>query len=80
MWSEVVSFSGLLPIQFLIACYVQKPSHLTTCSAAQPAYVAILPLNNQVMYHTNLSFCASYGDGTSASGELHRNIHQKVVE
>jgi len=29
------------------------------------------PLNKQVIYKTDLAFCASYKDGTSASRELH---------
>ena len=30
------------------------------------------PLNSQVTYETDLAFCASYKDGTSASRELHQ--------
>ena len=34
-------------------------------------YVVTSPVNRQVMYETNLAFCACYEGGTSASGELH---------
>jgi len=42
-----------------------------TWSEAQPSYVVTPPLNSQVMYKTDLAFCASYKDGTSTSRELH---------
>jgi len=38
---------------------------------ARLSYVVTPPVNSQVMYKTNLAFCASYEGGTSASGELH---------
>jgi len=31
----------------------------------------MLPLNSQVIYETDLAFCASYKDGTSTGRELH---------
>ena len=41
-----------------------------TWSTARPSNVITRPLNSQVIY-SDLAFCASYKDGTSASRELH---------
>jgi len=38
-------------------------------SAARPSNVVMSPLNSQVICETDLAFCASYKDGTSASTE-----------
>jgi len=36
-------------------------------------YMCVTPLlNNQVMYETDIAFCAKYQDGISTSRELHR--------
>ena len=43
-----------------------------TWSKARPSNVVMPPLNSQVIYETDLAFCASYKDGTSASRELHQ--------
>jgi len=43
-----------------------------TWSAARPSNVVTPPLNSQVIYETDLAFCASYKDGASASRELHQ--------
>ena len=43
-----------------------------TWSAARPSNIVTPPLNSQVIYKTDLAFCASYKDGTSASRELHQ--------
>ena len=43
-----------------------------TWSAAQLSKVVTPPLNIQVIYETDLAFCASYKDATSASRELHQ--------
>ena len=41
-----------------------------TWSTARPSNVITRPLNSQMIY-SDLAFCASYKDGTSASRELH---------
>ena len=43
-----------------------------TWSVARLSYVVTPPFNSQVMHETNLTFCASYEDGTSTSRELHQ--------
>ena len=74
---EVASFQGLLRLQFLIACSMQKRREkawgiFVTCSAEQLSNIIIPPLNSQVVYETDLAFCASYEDGTNTSRELHQ--------
>jgi len=41
-------------------------------SAAWLSNVVTPPLNSQMIYETDLAFCASYKDGTSTSRELHQ--------
>jgi len=73
----LASFPGLLHLQFLIALQYAKTEgeglgNFITWSAALPSNVVTPPLNSQVMYETDLAFCASYKNGTSASRELHQ--------
>jgi len=42
-----------------------------TWSTARPSNVVTCPLNSQVIYKSDLAFCASCKDGTSTSRELH---------
>jgi len=72
----LASFPGLLHLQFLIACSMQnggkRPGEFRHMIVAWLSNVITPPLNRQAIYKTDLTFCASYKDGTSASRELHR--------
>ena len=66
----VVSCPGLLHLQLLITCSLQKQTEKDweiLSHNPQHDYVITPSLSNQVTYETNLAFCASYEDGLLAA-------------
>ena len=66
---EVASFPGLPHLQFLIACSMQKRRGkawgIFTRDTRHDRHMS--SRLRSVMYETDLAFCATYEDGTSAN-------------
>ena len=70
--TDIASFPGLLRLQFLIACSMQKRREKAWgISSRDPRHdrqmSSRLLSTAKCIYETNLAFCASYKDGTAES-------------
>ena len=77
IYIELASFPGLPHLQFLIACSMQKwrgkAWGIFSRDTRHDRYMSSrLRSIVRVMYETDLAFCTTYEDGTSANCELHR--------